>query len=385
MFLKGNTEEEAGRRLVEMGEKPSSPPLLLGLGAFQICRSDLDYVLMGIGELGAIVQMALHSPFGKPFTTWQTFVSVCVFGFTQFVQLLELLLWFLLIAVIGASHIDISQAFWEEAKRRFQKAETLWNRQWFKSRQYCLCGETKKSITKPISAALKLPRNLLPRVAFLKAGDWEHIFSHCFLLLCPFLLGMEAYLVRHHTQMRTWHWPQCSLVISVAHSVTGQLELKNGNSATLRGQIFKFFNNFSLLVLWEDNCLWLEVVFWEKQHVSPLLKVLGSPTSEARIAIARAMLKTLQSFCWMKATSALDSESEKLVQAGTRDRAVYSEIGTHDELISQRENIGVCQTYEMQEAAHETAMNNARKEQCQLAPLALSSAGSLSAILCQCP
>ncbi|KAK6943869.1 ABC transporter type 1, transmembrane domain [Dillenia turbinata] len=107
-----------------------------------------------------------------------------------------------------------------------------------------------------------------------------------------------------------------------------------------------------------------------------------------RIAIARAMLKNPAILLLDEATSALDSESEKLVQealdrfmigrttlviahrlstirkadlVAVLQQGSVSEIGTHDELIAKGENGVYAKLIRMQEAAHETAMNNARK------------------------
>nr|GEV39540.1 ABC transporter B family member 1 [Tanacetum cinerariifolium] len=107
-----------------------------------------------------------------------------------------------------------------------------------------------------------------------------------------------------------------------------------------------------------------------------------------RIAIARAMLKNPGILLLDEATSALDSESEKLVQEAL-DRFMIGrttlviahrlstirkadlvvvlqqgsvlEMGTHDELFAKGENGTYAKLIKMQEVAHETAMNNARK------------------------
>ncbi|CAA2995558.1 ABC transporter B family member 1 [Olea europaea subsp. europaea] len=107
-----------------------------------------------------------------------------------------------------------------------------------------------------------------------------------------------------------------------------------------------------------------------------------------RIAIARAMLKNPAILLLDEATSALDSESEKLVQealdrfmigrttlviahrlstirkadlVAVLQQGSVSEIGTHDELFAKGENGVYAKLIRMQEAAHETALNNARK------------------------
>ncbi|KAG6769772.1 hypothetical protein POTOM_025434 [Populus tomentosa] len=107
-----------------------------------------------------------------------------------------------------------------------------------------------------------------------------------------------------------------------------------------------------------------------------------------RVAIARAMLKNPAILLLDEATSALDSESEKLVQealdrfmigrttlviahrlstirkadlVAVLQQGSVSEVGTHDELIAKGENGLYAKLIRMQEAAHETALNNARK------------------------
>uniref|UniRef100_A0A5B6YJM2 Putative ABC transporter B family member 1 n=1 Tax=Davidia involucrata TaxID=16924 RepID=A0A5B6YJM2_DAVIN len=107
-----------------------------------------------------------------------------------------------------------------------------------------------------------------------------------------------------------------------------------------------------------------------------------------RIAIARAMLKNPAILLLDEATSALDSESEKLVQealdrfmigrttlviahrlstirkadlVAVLQQGSVSEIGTHDELFAKGENGVYAKLIRMQETAHETALNNARK------------------------
>ncbi|XP_010684039.2 ABC transporter B family member 1 [Beta vulgaris subsp. vulgaris] len=107
-----------------------------------------------------------------------------------------------------------------------------------------------------------------------------------------------------------------------------------------------------------------------------------------RIAIARAMLKNPAILLLDEATSALDSESEKLVQealdrfmigrttlviahrlstirkadlVAVLQQGSVSEIGTHDELMAKGENSVYSKLIRMQEAAHETALHNARK------------------------
>lgn len=100
------------------------------------------------------------------------------------------------------------------------------------------------------------------------------------------------------------------------------------------------------------------------------------------------MLKNPAILLLDEATSALDSESEKLVQealdrfmigrttlviahrlstirkadlVAVLQQGSVSEIGTHDELIAKGENGMYAKLIRMQEAAHETALNNARK------------------------
>ncbi|RZB72515.1 ABC transporter B family member 1 isoform B [Glycine soja] len=107
-----------------------------------------------------------------------------------------------------------------------------------------------------------------------------------------------------------------------------------------------------------------------------------------RIAIARAMLKNPAILLLDEATSALDSESEKLVQdaldrfmigrttlviahqlstirkadlVAVLQQGSVTEIGTHDELFAKGENGVYAKLIRMQEMAHETSMNNARK------------------------
>lgn len=112
-----------------------------------------------------------------------------------------------------------------------------------------------------------------------------------------------------------------------------------------------------------------------------------------RIAIARAMLKNPAILLLDEATSALDAESEKLVQealdrfmigrttlviahrlstirkadlVAVLQQGSVSEIGTHDELIARGENGVYAKLIRMQEMAHETALNNARKSSARL-------------------
>ncbi|OVA18006.1 ABC transporter [Macleaya cordata] len=107
-----------------------------------------------------------------------------------------------------------------------------------------------------------------------------------------------------------------------------------------------------------------------------------------RIAIARAMLKNPAILLLDEATSALDSESEKLVQealdrfmigrttlviahrlstirkadlVAVLQQGSVSEIGTHEELLAKGDNGVYAKLIRMQETAHETALNNARK------------------------
>uniref|UniRef100_A0A7C9DCT2 Adenosinetriphosphatase n=1 Tax=Opuntia streptacantha TaxID=393608 RepID=A0A7C9DCT2_OPUST len=107
-----------------------------------------------------------------------------------------------------------------------------------------------------------------------------------------------------------------------------------------------------------------------------------------RIAIARAMLKNPAILLLDEATSALDSESEKLVQealdrfmigrttlviahrlstirkadlVAALQQGSVSEIGTHDELMSKGDTSFYAKLIRLQEASHETALNNARK------------------------
>ncbi|KAK4757700.1 hypothetical protein SAY87_019001 [Trapa incisa] len=107
-----------------------------------------------------------------------------------------------------------------------------------------------------------------------------------------------------------------------------------------------------------------------------------------RIAIARAMLKNPAILLLDEATSALDAESEKLVQealdrfmigrttlviahrlstirkadlVAVLQQGSVSEIGTHDDLMAKGENGVYAKLIHMQETAHETALNNARK------------------------
>ncbi|GMP84920.1 hypothetical protein CsSME_00038263 [Camellia sinensis var. sinensis] len=115
-----------------------------------------------------------------------------------------------------------------------------------------------------------------------------------------------------------------------------------------------------------------------------------------RIAIARAMLKNPAILLLDEATSALDSESEKLVQealdrfmigrttlviahrlstirkadlVAVLQQGSVSEIGTHDELMAKGEHGVYAKLIRMQETAHETALNNARKSSARLALL----------------
>lgn len=105
------------------------------------------------------------------------------------------------------------------------------------------------------------------------------------------------------------------------------------------------------------------------------------------------MLKNPAILLLDEATSALDSESEKLVQealdrfmigrttlviahrlstirkadlVAVLQQGSVSEIGTHDELISKGENGVYAKLIRMQEMAHETALNNARKSSARL-------------------
>ncbi|XP_047334182.1 ABC transporter B family member 1 [Impatiens glandulifera] len=107
-----------------------------------------------------------------------------------------------------------------------------------------------------------------------------------------------------------------------------------------------------------------------------------------RIAIARAMLKNPSILLLDEATSALDSESEKLVQealdrfmigrttlviahrlstirkadlVAVIQQGSVSEIGAHDDLIAKGDDSVYGKLIRMQEAAHETAISNARK------------------------
>ncbi|KAF8396545.1 hypothetical protein HHK36_018169 [Tetracentron sinense] len=107
-----------------------------------------------------------------------------------------------------------------------------------------------------------------------------------------------------------------------------------------------------------------------------------------RIAIARAMLKNPAILLLDEATSALDSESEKLVQealdrfmigrttlviahrlstirkadlVAILQQGSVSEIGAHDELLAKGDNGVYAKLIRMQELAHETALNNARR------------------------
>lgn len=158
----------------------------------------------------------------------------------------------------------------------------------------------------------------------------------------------------------------------------------------LNNQISNFY-----LLIWEKNdtwAAWLEsydgqkVCIWTLQVGERGLQLSGG--QKQRIAIARAMLKNPAILLLDEATSALDSESEKLVQealdrfmigrttlviahrlstirkadlVAVLQQGSVSEIGSHDELMIKGENGMYAKLIKMQEAAHETALSNARK------------------------
>ncbi|KAE8731064.1 hypothetical protein F3Y22_tig00002840pilonHSYRG00094 [Hibiscus syriacus] len=112
----------------------------------------------------------------------------------------------------------------------------------------------------------------------------------------------------------------------------------------------------------------------------------NSQAAEAENCYSRAMLKNPAILLLVEAPSALDCELETVVQESL-DRFIIgrttlviahrlstirkadlvavlqegsvSEIGTHDELIAKGENGAYAKLFQMQEAAHETAINNA--------------------------
>ncbi|KAL0375037.1 UNVERIFIED_CONTAM: ABC transporter B family member 1 [Sesamum radiatum] len=207
-------------------------------------------------------------------------------------------------------------------------------------------------------------------------------------------------------------------------SITGQLELKNVDFSYPSRPETQILNNFSLTVPAGKTIALVGSSGSGKSTVVSLIERFYDPTSgqvlldghdikalklrwlrqqiglvgdrglqlsggqKQRIAIARAMLKNPAILLLDEATSALDSESEKLVQealdrfmigrttlviahrlstirkadlVAVLQQGSVSEIGTHDDLISRGENSVYAKLIKMQEAAHEAAINNARK------------------------
>ncbi|OMO72407.1 hypothetical protein CCACVL1_17825 [Corchorus capsularis] len=338
-------------------------------------------VVFAINTDAVMVQDAISEKLGNFIHYMATFVSGFVVGFTAVWQLALVTLAVVpLIAVIGAIHTTTLAKLSAKSQEALSQGGNIVEQTVVQIRVVlAFVGESRT--LQAYSSALKIAQKIGYKTGFAKGmglGATYFVVFCCYALL----LWYGGYLVRHHytngglaiatmfavmlgglglgqsapsmSAFAKAKVAAAKIYRIIDHkpgidrnsesgleleSVSGLVELKNVDFAYPSRPEVKILNNFSLSVPAGKTIALVGSSGSGKSTVVSLIERFYDPSSEMYH----------------------NSPVELLTLGQLGKQGSVSEIGTHDELISKGENGTYAKLIRMQEMAHETALNNARK------------------------
>ncbi|KAJ6742534.1 ATP-BINDING CASSETTE SUB-FAMILY B [Salix viminalis] len=296
-------------------------------------------VVSAINTDAVMVQDAISEKLGNFIHYMATFVSGFVVGFTAVWQLALVTLAVVpLIAVIGGIHATTLAKLSGKSQEALSQAGNIVEQTIVQIRVVmAFVGESRA--LQAYSSALKVAQRIGYKSGFSKGmglGATYFVVFCCYALL----LWYGGYLVRHH-------YTNGGLAIATMFAVMigglgiGQAIPSMGAFAKAKvaaAKIFRIINHKPTIDRNSESGLELE-------SVTGLVELKNIDFAYP----SRPDAPILNNF-------SLNADLVAVLQQGS-----VSEIGTHDELIAKGENGVYAKLIKMQEAAHETALNNARK------------------------